>query len=496
MSDPGRPRQLAETQESAEGTSGGPAERFDRRLIPPMIVGSILNPINSTIVAVALVLIGVAFGAPPSQTAWLVSALYLATALGQPVVGRLIDLFGPRRLFLISTSLVGVAGLAGTFAPNLGVLIGARVLLGFGTCAGYPAAMSLLRSEAERTGNDSPAGVLTLLAIAGQTIAVIGPSLGGLLIGVGGWRATFALNIPLAAVALLLGALRLPKPAGPRPSRGRHAAALDLPGMALFAATLVALLLFLMNPHPRTWYLPVVTVAAAVAFTLRELRTAVPFIDLRVLRGNTPLLATYARGLVAYTVSYAFLYGFTQWAEEGRGLSPSQAGLVQLPLFLVGIGISALTGRRRSILGKLVVGAMGQIVACALILLLGAASPIWMLLVVGLLFGVPQGLNNLALQNSVYHQADRERMGSSAGLLRTFIYLGSMIASVATASAFGQHADTAGLHHLAWFMLGAGALFLLLTLFDHGLRRAAAEARGRPARLPRRTRVAERSGRI
>ncbi len=69
---------------------------FDRRLVPPMMLGSVLNPINSTIVAVALVPIGAAFGAPPSQTAWLVSALYLATALGQPIVGRLIDIFGAR----------------------------------------------------------------------------------------------------------------------------------------------------------------------------------------------------------------------------------------------------------------------------------------------------------------------------------------------------------------------------------------------------------------
>ncbi|WTY93219.1 MFS transporter [Sphaerisporangium sp. NBC_01403] len=70
--------------------------------------------------AVTLVPVGDALGVPPSQTAWLVSALYLATALGQPVVGRLIDIFGPRRLFLVSTSLVGVAGVVGTLAPNLG----------------------------------------------------------------------------------------------------------------------------------------------------------------------------------------------------------------------------------------------------------------------------------------------------------------------------------------------------------------------------------------
>src|SRR3954463_4447633 len=112
-----------------------------------MVLGSVLNPITSTIIAVTLVPIGAALGAPPARTAWLVSALYLATALGQPVVGRLIDIFGPRRLFLFSTSLVGVAGVLGTLAPGLGVLVAARVVLGFGTCAGYPAAMALLRSE-------------------------------------------------------------------------------------------------------------------------------------------------------------------------------------------------------------------------------------------------------------------------------------------------------------------------------------------------------------
>lgn len=96
-----------------------------------------------------------------------------------------------------------------------------------------------------------------------------------------------------------------------------------------------------------------------------------------------------------------------------------------------------------------------------------------MLLAVALIFGVPQGLNSLALQNSVYFQADPARVGTSSGLLRTFIYLGSMVASAASATAFGQHADTGGMHHLAWFMLGAGALFLLLTVFDRGLRRVA-----------------------
>ncbi|RKN45997.1 MFS transporter [Streptomyces hoynatensis] len=440
-----------------------------------MLLGSVLNPINSTIISVALVPIGRALGAPSSQTAWLVSALYLATSLGQPVVGRLIDLFGPRRLFLLSTGLVGLAGVAGTLAPNLGVLIAARVLLGFGTCAGYPAAMALLRSEARRTGRDSPGGVLTALAVANQTVAVVGPLLGGLLIAAGGWRATFALNVPLSAAAVLLGALRLPKPerTGPSPRR-RPFARLDLPGMGLFAVLLTSLLLFLMNPRPGTWYLAALAAAAGGAFAVREVRAATPFIDLRVLGGNVPLLATYGRALVAYVVAYSFLYGFSQWTEEAYGLTPFHAGLAQIPMFLTAIGVSLVSGRRRGVRGKLLVGAAGQIVACLLMLTLAGQSPLWMLLLVALIFGIPQGLNNLALQNSVYFQADPERIASSAGLLRTFAYLGSMVASSATAASFGQRADTGGMHQLAWVMLVAGVLYLLLTLVDRTLGRAPA----------------------
>ncbi|MEU3189723.1 MFS transporter [Streptomyces sp. NPDC006992] len=494
---------------------------FDRRLLAPMLLGSVLNPVNSTIIAVALVPIGAALGAPPSQTAWLVSALYLATALGQPVVGRLIDLFGPRRLFLLSTALVGVAGVVGTAAPNLGVLIGARVLLGFGTCAGYPSAMALVRSEAERTGRDSPREVLTALAVANQTVAVVGPLLGGLLIAAGGWRATFALNVPLSVAAVLLGLRRLPRTtgrdrnrsarSGPRPGAGepgpgsgesrpgcgengpgengaaadsgtppreRPAARLDLPGMALFAATLTSLLLFLMNLHLRDWYLLVLSATAGTAFAVRELRTAAPFIDLRVLGGNTPLLATFGRALLAYTVSYSFLYGFSQWTEEGYGLTPFHAGLVQMPMFLLAIGVAIVAGRRAGVRGKLVVGALGQLAASAVLLTLTGRSALWTLVLVALIFGVPQGLNNLALQNSVYFQADPERTASSAGLLRTFAYIGSMVASSAAAASFGQRADTAGMHRLGWVMLGAGALHLLLTAFDRSLGRVAtADAR-------------------
>ncbi|AEY93403.1 MFS transporter [Streptomyces corchorusii] len=450
---------------TARARTAGPSPAgFDRRLIPPMVLGSVLNPVNSSMIAVALVPIGVAFGAPPAETVWLVSALYVATAVGQPVIGRLVDMYGPRRLYLAGTALVGVAGLLGALAPSLGALIAARVLLGLGTSAAYPAAMRLTRAEAERTGQDSPAGVLTALAVANQTVAVVGPALGGLLIQLGGWRAVFTVNVPLSAACLVLGALRLPRSATRR--RG-----LDVPGMALFAVLLVALMLFLMEPRAGRWYLPVLSAVAAAGFALRELRVPDPFIDLRVLGGNGPLLATYLRQLLGYTTAYAFMYGYTQWLEQGRGLGASTAGLALLPLSAAALTASALTGRREAVRAKLVCGSVLQLAGCAVLLLIGDRSPFWLLLGVGVLLGVPQGLIGLATQTALYRQAEPERIASAAGLLRTFMYLGALGASAATAAFYPHRADTTGLHGLALFMLAGSALLLATTLPDRSLGR-------------------------
>jgi MFS family permease len=439
--------------------------RFRRKLIAPMMIGSILNPINSSMLAVALIPIGAAFGVGPADTAWLVTGLYLATAVAQPVIGRLVDRYGPRPLYLIGTTLVGLAGLLGALAPSLGVLIASRVLLGIGTSAAYPASMSLIRSEADRTGMDSPSGVLSALSISNQVISVIGPTLGGLLIGLGGWHLIFTINVPLSVACVVLGWLWLPR------GGGRPGGRLDFAGIVLFAAMLVSFMVFLMKPGRSTVALVGVAVALGIGFVVRELRAADPFIDLRVLGGNGPLLATYGRQICSYVVSYSFLYGFTQWLEEGRSLSAPHAGLVLLPMSLVAVAITAITGRRAEVRGKLMAGSIILLLACGALQFAGAGSALWVLVGLGVLAGFPQGLNGLANQNALYHQADPARIGSSAGLLRTCTYLGALTAAAANASFFSDGATTSGLHELSWFLLGVGVLLFVLTVLDRSLNR-------------------------
>jgi MFS family permease len=170
------------------GLPGPEGVGFGPRFVAATSFGSVLNPVNSSIIAVALVPIGHTFGVGASATTWLVSALYLATAIGQPAMGRLADLIGPRRVYLFGAVSVAVGGLLGYLGWSLGSLIAARIVIGLGTSAAYPAAMVMVRRQARRLHTETPGGVLGALAIAGQATMAVGPPLGGLLIAVGGWR--------------------------------------------------------------------------------------------------------------------------------------------------------------------------------------------------------------------------------------------------------------------------------------------------------------------
>ncbi|MCI1748389.1 MAG: MFS transporter [Acidipropionibacterium sp.] len=450
-----------------------PAGRFDTRLLAPMMLGATLNPINTAIIAVALTPIGIALGAPASTTVWLVSSLYLATAIGQPLVGRLVDIFGVKPIFLAGGALVALAGAIGVLTPSsqdsIWWLVAARVVLGFGTCAGYPAAMHMIRAEAERTGLESPAGILTALSVATQTVAVIGPTLGGLLIGGWGWRATFAVNLPLGLATLVLGWIFFPRRTGLEPAP-ENRPRIDWLGVLLFAVAMLALLVFLQNLAIGLVWLLAVALIAGAGLVWWEMRAAQPFIDIRVLIGNGPLLLTYLRSMLAATISYLFVYGFTQWLEDGRGLTATGAGLVLLPIFLAGIGVSISFGRRPEVAGKLLAGSIAQLIAGVLVLFMSADSPIWFLVLAMLVLGIPQGLNNLAIQNTLYFQADPERIASSAGLLRTFMYVGAILSSVIYGNVYGARATTAGLHTLGWIVIGIALVFFLITAFDRTLR--------------------------
>ncbi|WP_186382359.1 MFS transporter [Amycolatopsis rhizosphaerae] len=463
------------------GRWAGPApERagFGGRFTTATSLGSVLNPVNSSIIAIALVAIGRSFGVGADATTWLVSALYVATAVGQPTAGRLADLFGPRRIYVAGSMLVGIGGLTGFLAQSLTVLVIARVIIGLGTSAAYPAAMAMVRRQSERLGTPAPGGVLSALAIAGWTSMAVGPPLGGLLIAIGGWRATLIVNVPLAAISLLCALLWLP--ADERRERGTSSRlrTFDPAGMVLFAVVLISLLVFLMDlTSPRWWLLGVSVVLLGVLIGW-ELRNPTPFLDVRMLATHRALTTTYLRYAVTMLVTYCFLYGWTMWLEQSAHFSSSATGLLMVPCFVVAAAGSALIARC-GVWGPLLAGTVALTAASASLLLLHADSPLWLLVATSVLFGLQNGLNAVSNQSAMYRQAPASHTGSAAGLLRTFSYLGAIASASLISLTFGAQAEDHGLHHLALILTVGSAATILTVAFDRELRR-----KPTPAKLP------------
>jgi MFS family permease len=438
-----------------------------------LFIGSALNPINSSLIATALVPIAHALGVSIGQTAALVTALYLASAIAQPTAGKAAEVFGPRRVFLVGIGLVIVGGLAGGFAQDLLTLLISRVLIGLGTSCAYPTAMLLIRRRARDVGLEQPpGGVLGGLQIAGIATASLGLPLGGVLVGALGWRAVFFVNVPVALVALA-ATLAWVSPDGPldRTRRARDiAASMDVIGIAGFAAAMIALLLFLFELPTVHWYLLVISVVLWIALALWELRAGTPFLDLRLLAGNRALTSTYVRfGLVLLCV-YVVLYGITQWVQTVLGLTETEAGLLLLPMTLISGLVISPVSRRNLVRGPVIVAALTCLIGSAGVLLLSGSAWIGWVVVVTIVFGVAMGMASAGNQTALYRQAPADQLGTASGLLRTFGYLGSIAASAVTGIVFHTRVSDQGVHLIAWIMVGVSVVLVLMTVIDRTLR--------------------------
>ncbi len=311
------------------------AKPFALRFISPLYLGSALNPVNSSLIATALVPIALSLHVPVGQTSILVASLYLACAIAQPTAGKLSEELGPRRVFLSGILVVIVGGVIGGVGHSLVLLVVSRVLIGVGTSAGYPSAMVLIRRRAQWAGMAAPpGGVLGGIAIAGTVTAAVGPPIGGVLVDATSWRAAFLVNVPVGLIALAMAARWIPRDRAIEKgvTAAEIARRIDVFGIAIFACAMAALLVFLLDLPGAEWAFLGGSAVFFVVLVCWELRASAPFIDMRLLVGNLPLTRTYLRGGLSLLGVYTILYSITQWLEAAHGYSAQEAGLLILPM--------------------------------------------------------------------------------------------------------------------------------------------------------------------
>jgi EmrB/QacA subfamily drug resistance transporter len=341
--------------------------RHPALILAALALAQLTIGIDYNIVFVALPEIGSDVGFPAQQLQWVISAYTVAFGGFLLFGGRMSDLFGRRRVFILGLSLYALASLLGGLAQTPGLLVAARAIQGLGGAFLAPATLSLVTTTFAEGGERNRA--LGVWGSAGSSGMVLGSLLGGVLTQSLGWSAVFFVNVPLAVAIAVLG-LRV-IPADPPRDRSRS---FDLPG-SLTATLGATLLVFALVEGPEFgWLAPatlislVVAVLLIAAFVAIESRSADPLVPLSLFRHrhlSTGTAITFlfmaTFGSLAYFLTFALqkVHGYDPLATGFAFILPCSFVLIGT---IVGGKLSTAVGVRSTLVLGLLVGAIGTVV--------------------------------------------------------------------------------------------------------------------------------------
>ncbi|MCD6727087.1 MAG: MFS transporter [Solirubrobacteraceae bacterium] len=408
-----------------------------------------LNPLNSTMIAVALAPLGQDRHLSFSQLAWVLASYYLAAAVAQPLLGRIGDRTGHRRLYCGGLAVLAVGSALAPLAPGLAGLIGARLVQALGSSALYPAAIGLIRHEVPMSQRTR---AVALIATAAAAAAGLGPVLGGWLVALGGWEAVFLVNVPACAVGLTAALLRRGGDPTPAARGCERRSPLDTRGVALFAVAMSAAVAATgTGDDDARWVSIGISAGAGALFVCWERRTPHPFIDVRAIGRRIGVGAIYPRFAVVNAVYYAVLFGVPTYLTQIRDLGPAAVGAVMLAVSGVGALATAAGGRAIDRLGTprvMLAGVIAMSTGVAVFAVAGAAIGLGLVIVALGVLGIGVRLGSLALEVSLVRVAPAATIGTASGLLQTARYTGTIAATALLGLVFGTN-------------LGAGDLQLL-----------------------------------
>lgn len=425
-------------------------------------------------VAVALLDIERDLGVSVGAVTWLVSGYLVVMALAQPLGGRIGDALGHRRAFLVGlTAFLMVSALA-SLAPWFAALVALRMAQALFGGLMLPCASALLREIAPLERRGRLFGWFgTVMGLA----AAIGPVLGGLLVGLSGWRAIFLVNVPAGLVALAIAARAIP--ADPPRDRSRPVR-FDMPGALAFTGFMAAIVatLFLVTDGAARW-VPALLVAGTLlaVFVAVERRAPEPFVALDLF-SRMPYVGATATVLLHNLVMYSLLLVVPILGERELGLGPGGAGLLigamtgaMMLASPVGGHLSDLLGRRAPVVAGSLVAACAAAGLAARVTDAGAGEIAVLVAVAGL--GV--GLAGASLQTTAVESAPAGMVGVASGVFMTVRYTGGIAASGLAAAVASSNGFRSGFT----ILLGAAVASIATALALAG------SATDRPAPAPR-----------
>jgi EmrB/QacA subfamily drug resistance transporter len=405
-------------------------------------------------------------GTSQADIAWVLTANFLATAVATPILGRLGDMVGKKRVFVLALGLVAVGSLLAALATALPMMIVARLVQG---CGGgvLPLAFGIIRDEFPRDRVPGAVGTISSLMAVGGALGTV---LAGPIVDVLGYHGLFWIPLVLVLIAAVAAHFVIPE------SRSRTGGTLNPAAALLLSGWLVAVLLAVSQAPKWGWSSPQVIGMLAggavllVVWIVVESRARQPLVDMRMMRVRgvwTANVVGLLFGAAMYS-GFAFIPQFLQTPTStgyGLGASITVSGLVLLPQaaasFFVGLASGRLA-RRFGSKNLLIAGALSTSVGFGLIALVH--DELWQISVICVLLGFGFGMAFSAMANLVVAAVPASQTGVASGMNTNIRTIGGSIGTAVLAGVVTAGLTTAGLPQESGythaFLLAAGGLLL------------------------------------
>jgi EmrB/QacA subfamily drug resistance transporter len=415
---------------------------------------------DATIVNVALPAIRADLGASITGLQWTIDAYTLVLACFLMLAGATGDRLGRRRTFQTGLALFGVGSLLCSLAPSIGWLIAARALQGLGGTMLNPVAMSIVTNVFT-----DPRERARAIGVWGSVVGIslgLGPVLGGVLTQTVGWRAIFWVNVPVVLLAIAVTARYVPE------SRAPHARRPDPVGQVLVVVLLASVVTAVIEGPRAGWGSTLIiglgglALVALVALLVWERRRREPLIELRFF-SSVPFSSATVVAVCAFASFGSFLFLSTLYLQDVRGMAALDAGLALLPAAVTATICAPLSGRLVASRGprtSLVIAGAATTAVAVVIALVGATTPLWVLLVAYGVYGIGFGLVNPPITNTAVSGMPRSQAGVAAAVASTSRQVGSSLGVAVSGTIVAAAAGVATGLSTAWWVVAGATLMI------------------------------------
>ncbi len=386
-------------------------------------LASFLVPYTVSSLNVALPAIGSSFGLDAVTLGWVTTAYLLIAAVCMLPFGRLADIYGRKRIFVLGNILFAAGSLLAALSWTGLVIIIARMIQGLGGAMVFSTSMAIVTAVFPPGERGRAIGIITATVYAGLSL---GPVLGGFLTQYCGWPSIFLVNVPLAVLVVFLTLLYLQDE-----WRGHEKSGFDSGGAVLYGCMLMGImygLTVLPSPSGLIWI--GLGLAGGYFFAKWEQQQEKPLIRLSTFRTNKTFLCSNIAAMINYAVVFAVGFLVSLSLQYNQGLDPATTGMILLAQPLVQTVVSPLAGKASDSVEPAIIATLGMVMTTIglgiLLFVLQSHAVFWILLGLATL-GLGYGLFSSPNTNAIMSSVQAGDLGMASGMVATMRSVGQLI---------------------------------------------------------------------